>query len=79
MTYKSLLGLLTMTSTLGYVQANGSWQPSPKYTHALQNILGSLALNKNLLSASLRFKFTPVGRGASFEVDDLFVDPLLTV
>jgi hypothetical protein len=78
-TYKSLLGLLTMSSTLGYVQANGSWQPSPKYSHALQNILGSLALNKNLLSASLRFRFTPVGRGASFEIDDLFVDPLLTV
>jgi len=78
-TYKSLLGLLTMTSTLGYVQANGSWQPSPKYAHALQNILGTLALNRNLLSASLRFKFTPVGRGASFEIDDLYVDPLLTI
>jgi hypothetical protein len=78
-TYKSLLGLLTMTSTLGYVQANGSWQPSPKYAHTLQNILGTLALNRNLLSASLRFRFTPVGRGASFEIDDLFVDPLLTV
>jgi hypothetical protein len=78
-TYKSLLGLLTMSSTLGYVQANGSWQPSPKYSHTLQNILGTLALNQNLLSASLRFRFTPVGRGASFEVDDLFVDPLLTV
>jgi hypothetical protein len=78
-TYKSLLGLLTLSSTLGYVQANGSWQPSPKYSHELQNILGALALNKNLLSASLRFRFTPVGRGASFEVDDLFVDPLLTV
>jgi hypothetical protein len=78
-TYKSLLGLLTMSSTLGYVQANGSWQPSPKYAHTLQNIVAALALNRNLLSASLRFRFTPVGRGASFEVDDLFVDPLLTV
>ncbi|MDX6423727.1 MAG: hypothetical protein QOI67_1198 [Gaiellaceae bacterium] len=78
-TYKSLLGLLTLTSTLGYVQADGSWQPSPKYTHALQNILGTLALNRNLLSAQLRFKFTPTGRGASFEIDDLFVDPLLTI
>jgi hypothetical protein len=78
-TYKTLLGLFTMSSTLGYVQANGSWQPSPKYNHTLQNILGTLALNRNLLSASIRFRFTPVGRGASFEIDDLFVDPLLTV
>ena len=78
-TYKSLLGLLTTSSTLGYVQANGSWQPSPKYAHTLQNILGTLALNRNLLSASLRFRFTPVGRGASFEIDDLYVDPLITI
>jgi hypothetical protein len=77
-TYKSLLGLLTMSSTLGYVQANGSWQPSPKYSHALQNILWTPALNRNLLSASLRFRFTPVGGGASFEIDELFVDALLT-
>ena len=31
------------------------------------------------LSAQLRFRFTPTGRGASFEIDDLFVDPLLTI
>ena len=67
-----------MSSTLGYVQVDGSWQPSPKYAHALENILGTLALNSKL-SASLRFRFTPVGRGASFEIDDLFVDPLITI
>ena len=78
-TYKSLLGLLTLSATLGYVEANGSWQPSPKYAHTLQNVLGALALNRNLLSAQLRFRFTPVGRGASFEIDDLYVDPLLTI
>ena len=78
-TYKSLLGLFTMTSTLGYAKANGSWQPGPKYSHELENILGALALNGDLLSAQLRFRFTPVGRGASFEIDDLFVDPLLTI
>ncbi len=77
-TYKSLLGLLTFNATLGYVQANGSWQPSPKYGHVLANVLGTLALNRSL-SAQLRFRFTPTGRGASFEIDDLFVDPLLTI
>ena len=75
-TYKTLLGLFTSKATLGYVKANGSWQPSPKYGHVLANVLGALAVNKNL-SASIRFRFTPVGRGASFQVDDLFVDPIL--
>ena len=77
-TYKSLLGLLTFNATLGYVQANGTWQPSPKYGHLIANVLGTLALNRSL-SAQLRFRFTPVGRGASFEIDDLYVDPLITI
>lgn len=77
-TYKPLLGLFTMSSTLGYVQANGAWQPSPKYGHVLANLLGTLGLNRDQ-SAQLRFRFTPVGRGASFEIDDLYVDPLLTI
>jgi hypothetical protein len=76
--YRTLLGLLPVTATLGYVTAGGTWQPSPKYGHLLANILGTLGLNKNL-SASLRFKFTAVGSGSSFQVDDLFVDPLLQV
>jgi hypothetical protein len=76
--YKSLLGLLPMTATLGYVTAGGTWQPSPKYGHVLVNVLATLGLNKNL-SASLRFRFTAVGTGSSFQVDDLFVDPLLQV
>lgn len=76
--YRSLLGLFTVTSNLGYVEAGGSWQPSPRYDHALANVLATLSLNSNL-SAQLRFKFTPVGTGASFQVDDLFVDPLITI
>lgn len=75
-TYKTLLGLVAASSTLGYVEADGSWQPSPKLGHSLSNVLATLNLEG--LSASLRFRFTPVGRGASFQVDDLFVDPLIT-
>lgn len=74
--YRSLLGLLPMSATLGYVTADGSWQPSPKYGHLLANLLATLRLNKGL-SASLQFRFTAVG--SSFQVDDLFVDPLLQV
>jgi hypothetical protein len=74
--YKTLLGLLPITSTLGTISADGRWQPSPKYGTVLANILGTLGLNKNL-SASLRFKFT--ARSGSFQVDDLLVDPLLQI
>jgi hypothetical protein len=76
--YKSLLGLLPMRATLGYVTADGAWQPSPKYGHLLANLLATLRLNRGL-SASLQFRFTAVGAGSSFQVDDLFVDPLLQV
>lgn len=76
--YKTLLGLLPMRATLGYVTADGAWQPSPKYGHVLANLLATLRLNQGL-SASLQFRFTAVGAGSSFQVDDLFVDPLLQV
>ena len=75
--YKTLLGLSTVTSNLGYATAGQKWQPGPKYSHELENILGALAVNGNLLSAELRFKFTAVS--GSFEVDDLFVDPLVQI
>ena len=74
--YKSVLGLFTLTTNLGDTRAGTKWQPSDKYGHLLDNILGTLALNSNL-SANLRFKFTAVG--GSFMVDDLFVDPLIQI
>ena len=77
-TYRSLLGLFTVTSNLGTVTTGGEWQPSPKYGHVISNLLGTLALNSDL-AASLRFKFTPRGWGAEYQIDDLFVDPLLQV
>jgi hypothetical protein len=71
--YRTLLGL-NATSNLGFVRAGDKWQPGPKFEHELENILGTLALNGDL-SASIRFKFTAIG--GSFDVDDLFVDPLV--
>ena len=76
--YRTVLGLIPLTTTLGYADADGNWQPSPKFGHLLDNLLGTLALNSNA-SASVQFKFTRVGRGASFQIDDLFVDPLITI
>jgi hypothetical protein len=77
-TYRTLLGLFTVTSRLGTFTADGEWQPSPKYGHLVSNVLGLLALNPKI-AASLRFKFTPVGRDAEYQIDDLFVDPLLQI
>ena len=73
--YRTLLGLLPVTTNLGYATAGGAWQPSPKYSHVLANVLGTLRLSG--LYASLNFKFTAVG--GNFQVDDLFVDPLITI
>ena len=51
-TYKTLLGLFTFNATLGYVEANGTWQPSPKYGHVLMNVLGTLGLNRQPLGSA---------------------------
>jgi hypothetical protein len=75
-TYRTVLGIITLTRNLGYASAGGAWQPSPKYGHFLDNLLGTLAVNSGL-SASIRFKFTAVG--GSFQVDDLYVDPLIQI
>lgn len=74
--YRTVLGLLPVTTNLGYATAGSKWQPGPKFGHLLDNVLGTLALNGNL-SASIRFKFTAVS--GSYEVDDLFVDPLVQI
>ena len=78
-TYKTLLGLFTFNATLGYVEADGTWQPSPKYGHVLMNIprdaraqqqpLGSAALPLHADRAWLR----------PSRSTDLYVDPLLTI
>jgi hypothetical protein len=60
-----LLGVPT-TVTIG-VLAAGSWQPTVP-----------LAFLTNLTSAvsgSVRFRFTPVGAGSGFRIDDVYVDP----
>jgi hypothetical protein len=75
--YRTVLGLLPLTETLGYLTADGTWKPSPKYRY-LANITGVLSLD-NGLGTFVRFRFTARGFGARFQIDDLFVDPLITV
>jgi hypothetical protein len=75
--YRTVLGLIPLTETLGYVTTNGTWKPSPKYRY-LANLVGVLSLD-NGLGTHVRFRFTARGLGARFQIDDLFVDPLITV
>jgi hypothetical protein len=75
--YRTVLGLLLVTETLGYVKADGTWDPSPKFGY-LANVLGVLALDGGL-GTKVTFKFTAKGWGGKFQVDDLFVDPLVQV
>jgi hypothetical protein len=74
-TYRTVLGLLPLTETLGYVKADGTWDPSPKFGY-LANVVGVLALDGGL-GTHVKFKFTARGWGGRFQVDDLFVDPIV--
>lgn len=64
---RSLLGVLSVLDG-GTVAANGIWEPSPR--------IGLLASNlTSPLFGSISFRFTPVGSGASFQIDDVYLDP----
>lgn len=64
---RNLLGVLSVLDG-GTVSAGGQWQPSPR--------VGLLASNlTSPLMGSISFRFTPVGTGASFQIDDVYLDP----
>lgn len=68
----ALVGLVGKTlglSDIGYVSAGASWQPSEP--------VGMLGGTLPLLTASVQFRFTPVGSGGSWQIDDVYVDPLI--
>lgn len=64
---RSLLGVLSILDG-GTVAADGVWKPSPR--------IGLLASNlTSTLSGSIAFRFKPVGSGAAFQIDDVYLDP----
>jgi hypothetical protein len=73
--YRSALGL-RVAETLGTVSAGGRWDASPKFFY-LGSVLGLLELGDT--STPVQFRFTPQGLGSGFRIDDLFVDPYVTV
>ena len=64
---KSLLGVLSIFDG-GTVAMNSKWQPSPRLALLLTNLTGLLATN------AVSFRFVP-NDGASWRIDDVYLDP----
>ena len=64
----SLLGILTVLDG-GTVSGNGTWTPSPRLQLALCNVTSLLG------TRAVAFRFTPVGYGAAYQIDDVYLDP----
>jgi hypothetical protein len=64
----SLLGILTVLDG-GTYNGSGSWAPSPRIALLLSNVLSLVG------TRAVAFKFTPVGVGASYQIDDVYLDP----
>jgi hypothetical protein len=61
-------GLLTILDG-GTIGATGTWAPSPQVKLALCNVTSLLG------TRAVAFRFTPVGSGAAFQIDDVYLDP----
>jgi hypothetical protein len=65
----SLLGGLLTVLDGGTVTGNGTWQPSPRMGLLLSNVTSLIG------TRAVAFRFTPVGRGAAYQIDDVYLDP----
>jgi hypothetical protein len=68
----SLLSIVTKllgVSDVGYVTADGTWQPS----EPVAMLSGALPL----LTSSVQFRFTPIGTTGDWQIDDVYLDPVL--
>ena len=61
-------GLLTVLDG-GTVKGSGAWSPSPRLALALSNVTSLLG------TRAVAFRFTPVGAGAAYQLDDVYLDP----
>lgn len=62
----TILGL-KVTTPVGVLLAGGTWQP----TLPLPFLDGLLSLTQG----TVQFRFTPVGAGSGWQIDDIYVDP----
>jgi hypothetical protein len=65
----SLVGGLLTVLDGGTVQAGGTWTPSPRVELLLCNVTSLVG------TKAVGFRFTAVGRGAAYQIDDTYLDP----
>jgi hypothetical protein len=65
----SLLGGLLTVLDGGTVSGTSTWAPSPRLALALCNVTSLLG------TRAVAFRFTPVGTGAAYQIDDVYLDP----
>jgi hypothetical protein len=65
----SLLGGLLTVLDGGTVGAGRSWAPSPRLELLLSNVTNLVG------TRAVAFRFTPVGAGAAYQIDDVYLDP----
>jgi hypothetical protein len=64
----SLLGLLSVLDG-GTISGDGAWAPSPRLSLLLSNVGGLVG------TKAVAFRFTTAGRGAAYQIDDVYLDP----
>jgi hypothetical protein len=65
----SLLGGLLTVLDGGTVSGTGAWAPSPRMALLLSNVSSIIG------TRAVAFRFTPVGTGAAYQIDDVYLDP----
>jgi hypothetical protein len=70
--YKTALGITVEHPVLGLGIGGSQWAPTLPMPLAA-NLCGALALDG--LTTDVRFRFKPIGFGASYRIDDVYVDP----
>jgi hypothetical protein len=65
---RSLVGVLSVLDG-GTVRAGTTWAPSPRVGLLVSNLTSLLG------TKAVAFRFTPVGTGAAFQIDDVYLDP----
>jgi hypothetical protein len=70
--YRTALGLTVEHPVLGLGIGGSAWMPTLPMP-LLADITGALALDG--VTTNVRFRFKPIGLGASYRIDDVYVDP----
>ena len=67
--YPTLLGI--GTTTIGSVSGSSGWAPSDAMSLGSSNLLATLSLSQTAVA----FRFTAVGAGGDWSIDDVYQDP----